>query len=408
MNFAIVNLGCKVNRVESDAFASGLLARNCQETDEARADIIVVNTCTVTGEAEKKTRKAVRHALRANDTAHVVVTGCAAAIDSEAFYAMDPKRVHVAGKLQVDDVLDELVGPKELDHVALAIGDGFRTRVGVKIQDGCNNACTYCIVHVARGHATSRNVNDVRRECEALARAGVREIVLTGINLGSYQCQLQDGATVDLAELMRLLLTDTANVHEPGEAPCRFRISSIEPRDVSDGLIAVMAHANGRICRHLHLPMQSGSTKVLAEMHRPYNAEHFEALVEKLYDAMPQLSLSTDVICGFPGETDEDFAQTIAVAKRCRFSKIHVFPYSQREGTPAAARADQVPHETRAERARTLRAVAKQLREADLARRQGTTELALIEENGVAMTESYHELPAPQGEQAGSLVAITL
>ncbi len=408
MNFAIVNLGCKVNRVESDAFASGLLARGCQETDEAAANIVVVNTCTVTGEAEKKTRKAVRHALRANESSHVVVTGCAAAIDADAFTAMAPGRVHVAGKLQVDKVLDQLVGPLEPGYHALAVGNGFRTRVGVKVQDGCNNACTYCIVHVARGRATSRNAGDVREECKALAEAGVREIVLTGINLGSYRFDDGQGEVLMLDGLMQALLDDTADVHEPGQPPCRFRISSIEPVDVSDKLIDVMARSNGRICRHLHLPLQSGSTKVLAEMNRPYTAQQFEALVNKLYAKLPELSLSTDIICGFPGETDADFQETLEVTQRCRFSKIHVFPYSQREGTPAAARTDQVPHEMRAERARTLRALAKQLRQQDRENRAGTSELALIEENGVAMTESYHELPAPEGAKAGALMPVTL
>ena len=388
MNFAIVNLGCKVNRVESDAFASGLLARGCQETDEAAANIVVVNTCTVTGEAEKKTRKAVRHA--------------------HAFTAMAPGRVHVAGKLQVDEVLDQLVGPLESGYHALAVGNGFRTRVGVKVQDGCNNACTYCIVHVARGRATSRNAGDVREECKALAEAGVREIVLTGINLGSYRFDGGQGEVLMLDGLMQALLDDTVDVHEPGQPPCRFRISSIEPADVSDRLIDVMARSNGRICRHLHLPLQSGSTKVLAEMNRPYTAQQFEALVNKLYAKLPELSLSTDIICGFPGETDADFQETLDVAQRCRFSKIHVFPYSQREGTPAAARTDQVPHEMRAERARTLRALAKQLRQQDRENRAGTSELALIEENGVAMTESYHELPAPEGAKAGALMPVTL
>lgn len=408
MNFAIVNLGCKVNRVESDAFASGLLARGCQETDEAAANIVVVNTCTVTGEAEKKTRKAVRHALRANESSHVVVTGCAAAIDADAFKAMAPGRVHVAGKLQVDEVLDQLVGPLEPGYHALAVGNGFRTRVGVKVQDGCNNACTYCIVHVARGRATSRNAGDVREECKALAEAGVREIVLTGINLGSYRFDDGQGEVLMLDGLMQALLDDTADVHEPGQPPCRFRISSIEPADVSDKLIDVMARSNGRICRHLHLPLQSGSMKVLAEMNRPYTAQQFEALVNKLYAKLPELSLSTDIICGFPGETDADFQETLDVAQRCRFSKIHVFPYSQREGTPAAARTDQVPHEMRAERARTLRALAKQLRQQDRENRAGTSELALIEENGVAMTESYHELPAPEGAKAGALMPVML
>ena len=288
-----------------------------------------------------------------------------------------------------------LVGPiGARGRHALAVGDGFRTRVGVKVQDGCNNACTYCIVHVARGRATSRNAGDVREECKALAEAGVREIVLTGINLGSYRFDDGQGEVLMLDGLMQALLDDTADVHEPGQPPCRFRISSIEPVDVSDKLIDVMARSNGRICRHLHLPLQSGSTKVLAEMNRPYTAQQFEALVNKLYAKLPELSLSTDIICGFPGETDADFQETLDVAQRCRFSKIHVFPYSQREGTPAAARTDQVPPEMRAERARTLRALAKQLRQQDRENRAGTSELALIEENGVAMTESYHELPS--------------
>ncbi len=411
MNFSIVNLGCKVNRVESDAFAAGLLARGCAETDGA-ADVVVVNTCTVTGEAEKKTRKAVRRALRDNPAAQVVVTGCAAAIDADTYRAMDPARVHLAGKLEVDQLLDELVGPLGHGVAPLAVGEGFHTRVGVKVQDGCNNACTYCIVHVARGRATSRNADEVRAECVDLARAGVREIVLTGINLGSYRWAAPGDAALDgegspasgpasrpaplrLPDLLRDLLVATADIHGPEEPPCRFRISSIEPRDVSDDLIAVMAAADGRICRHLHLPLQSGSTKVLREMHRPYTAEHFSALVGKLYAAMPQLALSTDVICGFPGETDEDFAETLALARTCRFAKIHVFPYSPRRGTPAAARDDQVAPEVRAARAAQLRELAAQLREADFARRRGTVELALVEESGVAMTESYYELPAP-------------
>ncbi len=416
MNFSIVNLGCKVNRVESDAFAAGLLARGCAETDGA-ADVVVVNTCTVTGEAEKKTRKAVRRALRDNPAAQVVVTGCAAAIDADTYRAMDPARVHLAGKLEVDQLLDELVGPLGHGVAPLAVGEGFHTRVGVKVQDGCNNACTYCIVHVARGRATSRNADEVRAECVDLARAGVREIVLTGINLGSYRWAAPGDAAaapapafseegspapgpasrpdpLRLPDLLRDLLAATADIHGPEELPCRFRISSIEPRDVSDDLIAVMADADGRICRHLHLPLQSGSTKVLREMHRPYTAEHFSALVGKLYAAMPQLALSTDIICGFPGETDEDFAETLALARACRFTKIHVFPYSPRGGTPAAARDDQVAPEVRAARAAQLRELAAQLREADFARRRGTVELALVEESGVAMTESYYELPS--------------
>ena len=407
MNFAIVNLGCKVNRVESDSFASGLLARGGLETGPDTADVVVVNTCTVTGEAEKKTRKAVRQVLRANTNSDVVVTGCAAAIDADAFMSMDPARVHIAGKLQVDDVLDRLVGPIGHGTMPLAVGDGFRTRVGVKVQDGCNNACTYCIVHVARGRASSRSAQAIISECVALAREGVREIVLTGINLGSWREQGENGWD-RLDVLLERLLAETANIHEVAEPPCRFRISSIEPRDVSDGLIALMARSEGRICRHLHLPLQSGNSKVLREMHRPYSAEYFEELVEKLYAAMPMLSLSTDIICGFPGETDQEFNDTVELAKRCRFTKIHVFPYSKRQGTPAAERVDQVEPAVRTARAKRLREVADALRAQQLSGRAGTTELALVEEAGQAMTESYFEVPAPQNACIGQLVAVSL
>ncbi|WP_294164888.1 MiaB/RimO family radical SAM methylthiotransferase [Senegalimassilia anaerobia] len=407
MNFAIVNLGCKVNRVESDSFASGLLARGGVETGPDSADVVVVNTCTVTGEAEKKTRKAVRQALRANLSSDVVVTGCAAAIDADAFTSMDPARVHIAGKAQVDDVLDHLVGPIGHGVVPLAVGEGFRTRVGVKVQDGCNNACTYCIVHVARGRASSRPAQAVVSECVALAREGVREIVLTGINLGSWREQAENGYD-RLDTLLERLLAETADIHEVGQPPCRFRISSIEPRDVSDDLIGLMTRSKGRICRHLHLPLQSGNSKVLREMHRPYNAEYFEGLVEKLYAAMPMLSLSTDIICGFPGETDQEFSDTVELAKRCRFTKIHVFPYSKRQGTPAAERADQVEPEVRSARAKHLREVADALRVQQLSDRAGSTELALVEEAGQAMTESYFEVPAPKGARIGQLVSVAL
>lgn len=424
MSFAVVNLGCKVNRVESDSFAAALLARGQACVAESEADLIVVNTCTVTGEAEKKTRKAVRRALRCNDRAVVAVTGCAVAIDAATYEAMDP-RVRVVGKGQLLEQIEQ----GQWDHTGavpcvakagegdvelapasvLPLGRGFRTRVGVKVQDGCDNACTYCIVHVARGRAVSRPADDVEAECASLARAGAREIVLTGINLGSYR----DGARRDpsvlrLADLLRRLLDETAGLHESDAPPVRFRVSSIEPRDVDEAFIELLASAQGRVCRHLHLPLQAGSNKVLREMARPYDARRFEALVDRLRASVPGISLSTDVIVGFPGETDAEFQETLAVARRCRFSKIHAFPYSRREGTPAAARDDQVASEVKASRAAALRALGDELRAADRARRVGTVELALVEEGGVAMTESYHEVDAPAGAQVGSLVEVAL
>lgn len=410
MKYAVVNLGCKVNRVESDAFASSFDAHGAKSCDAADADLIVVNTCTVTGEAEKKTRKAVRGALRANDRATVIVTGCAAAIDKDTFLAMDP-RVRVMGKAELASSID--AGAWGLDAAAhgpaLPVGEGYRTRVGVKVQDGCNNACTYCVVHVARGKATSVDPREVVRQCRALASAGVKEIVLTGINLGSYRWRDEEtGEATGLADLLRMLLEETVDLHKNGEYPVRFRVSSVEPRDVHDDLIEVLATAGGRVCRHLHLPLQSGNSKVLREMHRPYNAEHFEAIVANLYERVPELSLSTDIICGFPGEREGEFEDTLRVARTCRFSKIHVFPYSKREGTPAAARIDQVPPGVKADRAQRLRDLGDLLRDNEREARKGTRELAVVEEEGVALTESYFEVPAPKNAKAGEMIEVTL
>ena len=464
MNFAVVNLGCKVNRVESDDVAAHLAARGA-ETPEADADLIVVNTCTVTGEAEKKTRKAVRRALRANDRARVVVTGCAAAID-RAFYENLDERVTVLGKAELGKLWEgadgyhvggpavslcdgepavslcdggpassprdggpalsphgaagELAGHGAAGVLAapgggaaargaapasspLRFGLSFRSRVGVKVQDGCDNACTYCIVHVARGRATSRPADDVVAECVAYAQAGAGEIVLTGINLGSY-CDgaKRDPAAVRLADLLRLLLDATAH------AACRFRISSVEPRDVDDALVDVLAASDGRVCRHLHLPLQAGSSKVLREMARPYDAPRFVALVERLYAAVPELALSTDLIAGFPGETDAEFQETLDVARACRFAKIHAFPYSRRDGTPAAARADQVPPAVRERRAAALRALGDELRAQEYARRVGTVERVLVESRGRGTTESYFEIPVPPDAQPGTLRELVL
>lgn len=422
--YAVVNLGCKVNRVEADGFERLLAERGGIPVPENAANLVIVNTCTVTGEAEKKTRKAVRHALSAAAAAEVVVTGCATEIDASTYDAMGD-RVTVVPKAGMALYLEEGVflsqlsehsasspGPRRPDQSVEGVEpkdpaffrttDG-RTRIGIKVQDGCDNACTYCIVHVARGRATSRPAEEVVAEAVALAQTGVREVVLTGINLGSYD----DGGT-DLADLCRRLLAATADLHGAGEPPCRFRIGSIEPMDVTGEFVSLLAEAEGRICRHLHLPLQSGSSRVLREMARPYDAHEFRQLADFLRASVPSIALTTDIIVGFPGETDEDFEDTCALVRHVGFSKIHVFPYSKREGTPAAARADQVPPEVKAARAARLRALSDELAAADRADRAGTVELALVETPEVATTESYHEVAAPAGADAGSLVPVHL
>lgn len=401
MKFSIVNLGCKVNQVESDAFEALLGSGAGCYTSPDEADVIVVNTCTVTGEAEKKTRKSVRQALRANEEARVIVTGCAAAIDP-SFFADLSDRVTVVPKAEMEDFLANLTDDAAVAVQPAALHHGH-ARIGIKVQDGCDNACTYCIVHVARGRATSRPVDEVAAEAVALARSGVREIVLTGINLGSYCDEGQD-----LADLCRRLLEITADVHDPGEPPCRFRVGSIEPQDVTAEFVGLLSEADGRLCRHLHLPMQSGSSKVLREMARPYDAHEFRQLVDYLHAAVPGIALTTDVIAGFPGETDEDFADTCELCRCAGFSKIHVFPYSKREGTPAAARADQVPPEVKSTRAAALRVLSDELAAADRALRAGAVEFALVEAPGRATAESYHEVRVAAALPVGALVEVQM
>jgi threonylcarbamoyladenosine tRNA methylthiotransferase MtaB len=405
--FNVINLGCKVNRAESDSYEAALASmglERAQDVAAADAQVVVVNTCTVTGEAEKKTRKTVRAALTRHPKAEVVVTGCAAAISPEVFCAMSP-RVTVLPKAQVDDYLQGLrekfqaaVEKPQVKHV------NDRCRIDVKIQDGCNNACTFCIVHTARGKSQSRPAPEIIEECVALARAGVPEIVLTGINLGAYSWQ-----DMQLHDLLAQLLQATSQI-TPATSPfcTRFRISSIEPKNVTQELLELMAASNGRVCKHLHLPLQAGSSKVLREMARPYSAEFFEALVAKMRAIAPEISISTDIICGFPGETDAEFEETLELARRCAFSKIHVFPYSVRENTPAAARADQVPPQVKAARSARMRALSDELRAQDLLSRNGNIEFCVVEKPGCACTESYHEVQVDPAIAAGTLVKLKL
>lgn len=355
----------------------------------AYAELIVVNTCTVTGEAEKKTRKAIHRALRANEHARVIVTGCAASVDPEGYSAMD-ERITVVDK-------SELLNAAGGDFASsVRVGSDFPARVGVKIQDGCDHACTFCIVHVARGKAWSRPSAEILAEVKALAASGVSEIVMTGIDLGSYL----EAPDHDLCWLLRMLMEEVDD--------CRFRISSIEPISVNDELIALMAGSDGRICRHLHLPLQSGSSKVLAEMERPYDAAYFRSLVTKLRDAMPDISLTTDLMVAFPGETEEDFRESLEMARFSQFSKIHVFRYSKRAGTPAARRLDQVPAEVSERRAKELRELSLDLHRGFGESLVGRCELVAVESDGMGMSDSFYRVRLDKEYPSGSLVSLCL
>lgn len=369
IKFAVINLGCRVNRAESDMIEKLMSNRGIQ-VDKKSADIIFINTCTVTSTADKKTRKTVSNALRENKHAKIVAIGCAANMYPEYFTSLD-ERVSVADKFKLLSDLEDL---SDADH------KNSQARVNVKIQDGCNNACTYCIVHTARGNSRSMKREKIISTCKDLDSKLTPEIVLTGINLGTY-------SDPSLYQLLIDLLEHTTDV--------RYRISSIEPMQVSDNLLSVIKDSNGRICRHFHLPLQSGSESILKAMDRHYTAAEFAALTDKIYSLMPTFSLSTDIIVGFPGESDSDFSDTLSVAKHARFSKIHVFPYSKREGTPAAEMDCQIPESIKNERAKILREFGIGLRQAEFNKRIGNLETVVIENGEIATTESYFTIKAP-------------
>lgn len=403
---SVINLGCRVNRVESDRMERDLAAAGFMLVDPDEAELVVINTCAVTGEAEAKTRKAVRHALGRTRLPQVIATGCAAALHPEALQELSDRVTVVPSKVEVVGAALGCLGleqtpPDPFDRAGAADeaahGAPFhQARVGVKIQDGCNHRCTYCIVWKARGPERSVPVEAVLDQVRAVEAAGMPEVVLTGVNLGAYDGSSATDEHVEIDELLTIIMRETA-------IP-QIRLSSIEPMDVSDRVIEVMAASQGRIAPFLHLPVQSGCTDTLARMGRPYTAEEFEALCNRIRAAVPAVALSCDLIVGFPGETDEDFATSLALCERVGFARMHVFRYSARPGTPAATMPHQVPPAVMAERSQQARALAERLARADAEHRVGTVERAVIEQGARGTLGSFHRVEV-EGLAAAGIIA---
>lgn len=365
---AVLTLGCKVNRTESEALAGDLAgsARVVMDSDDG-AEVVVVNTCTVTGEADAKARKMVRHALAAGASV-VVVTGCLAAIDPEGLRSLDPRVVVEADKPSLARRVAEVAGVqlRAPGSDGPQVAPSTRIRVMVKVQDGCDHRCTYCIVPEARGLPRSVPTADVLSRVGSLARAGVPEIVLTGINVGRYA---DPGGAPDLGSLIEAVAATPVG---------RVRLSSIEPLDLDVRLLDALA-ATPKVVPHLHVPLQSGCDRTLEEMGRGYTSAQFASVLERARAALPGLAVTSDVIAGFPGESERDFADSLAFVRRCGFARLHVFRYSARAGTPASARSDQVPPAVRSARARALRELSDRLLDAHMASRVGTEMTACIE-----------------------------
>ena len=378
MKFAFFTLGCKVNLFETQALSQLAEARG-HEIVERDADAVIVNTCTVTSVSDHKNIRAF-HKLR-RDNPHAVIAACG------CFAQTDPERIRATGEIdlicgtrdraQVIGLCEQAVsgqavqmqdsGDSGFESLPAGIPQG-RTRALLKIEDGCNNFCTYCIIPYARGRVRSLPVEQALEQTARLAQAGVHEIVLTGIEIASYGKDFAQPVT--LTALLEKLLTAQPNV--------QFRLGSLDPRAVDDAFCERLRGFDN-LARHFHLSMQSGCDSVLRRMNRHYTTEEFYGCVTRLRAVFPDCSVTTDLIVGFPGETEDEFAQTLRFLEKCAFASVHVFPYSVREGTKAAAMPEQLDQHTKAARAERAKAVAETLSTAYRTRFIGRTLYALPE-----------------------------
>ena len=399
-----ITLGCKVNQYETEYVREGLARLGYRDATEGEpADLCIVNTCTVTARGDAKSRKAIRQLARQNPRAEIIVMGCYATRAAEEVAAMPGVAEVVTDKRQ----LPELLGRLGLVDPPSGISSfGRRHRAYVKVQDGCRMECSYCIIPMVRPVLASRPVGEVLDEIRRLVGHGHREIVLTGIHLGHYGLDLAD-KDVDLARLIRRI------VELEGEF--RLRISSIEAAEVTPELITIMVQRPDRVCPHLHVSMQSGSDSVLRRMRRRWPARQFLQRCNDIRRTLDHPALTTDVIVGFPGETEEDFAATCRVVETVGFSKLHVFRFSPRRGTSAAEMPDQVSEAAKQRRAAELTDLGESLRRRYFEGLAGRRLQVLVESGGgghggLLLGTSGRYAPVEltgDKESIGRLVAVT-
>lgn len=356
---ALATLGCKTNQFESAALEEQLSAAGWTIVPfDAGAELVVVNTCTVTAATDSSSRNLIRRARRLNPDCRVVVTGCYAQIDPTALRAL-PGVALVLGNAEKQDLLrllgeegSEMVHVSDLREAGASVPTlttfAEHSRAFVQIQNGCNAFCSYCIIPFARGPSRSVAPELVLAQVQQLVAAGYPEVVLTGIHIGGYGLDLERPTT--LTALVKLLLAESP-VH-------RLRLGSIEPTEISEELIELLA-TSSVLCPHLHIPLQAGDDAVLARMNRHYDMTFFRSLIERIVRRIPRVAIGLDLITGFPGESEMEYANTLALVEDLPFTHLHVFPFSRRPGTPAATMPEQVPPEVIKERAARLRALGK-------------------------------------------------
>ena len=363
-SYAFTTLGCRLNQAESDSMAEELAASGLSPASHDESpDVVVINTCTVTREATKASRSAIRRAVRNNPSAQVVVVGCYAVSNPEEIKAIEGVDAILDNhdKERFVDALGETFASVPLLQIGMRPAAGPapsvatsapRVRANLKVQTGCDEWCTFCIIPTTRGDLRSYDADALVAEARTKVARGARELVLTGVHLGKYSYD-HGGNERELVDLMRRLLAI--------DGVLRLRLSSIFPRHLTDEVLDFMA-SDRRVCRYLHVPLQAGADDVLEAMHRPYRIEEYVAAVTRARSALDGLALATDIIVGFPGETDADFESTLEVVRELRFSKLHVFRYSPRPDTPAATMDEQVAVEVKKERSKRLIDLGNELR----------------------------------------------
>ncbi len=412
MNVFIYTLGCKVNQYESQAVATLLTERGHTVVScAAGADAIIINTCAVTAESGRKSRQAVRRYKNVNPDAVCVICGCWSQTSADEASMLGADVVFGSGDriglvAAVEKALADRTPALEIDEALrrrafeyLPSGNvGERTRALLKIEDGCSNFCTYCIIPYARGPVRSMDIDTIRAEAQSLATRGFREIVVTGIEIASWGRDLKNGLT----------LADAVAAAAKAAPGVRLRLGSLEPRVIDEEFCRVIKDC-GTVCRHFHLSLQSGCDETLTRMKRKYDTERFYRSVELLRRYFPGCGITADLITGFPGETEEEFEKTLSFIKRCAFSQMHVFPYSVRPGTPAAVMPGQVDKSVRQERAARASETAEICKNEFLYSQIGETLPVLFERRSDGAwqghSDNYALVHAPGGEGLRNTVA---
>ena len=395
MRVFLDQLGCRLNFSENSSLAGRLSAAGHRIVGRPEdAHVIVLNTCAVTAQAARKSRQASRHLHKRNPNARIAITGCYATLAPQESAQLPG--VELVADNQSKEMLHTLLepwsaqfsDPEDLDRIqphgtpfspAPAADDRGRTRAFVKVQDGCQNRCTFCIVTALRGDSRSRPTADVVREIQELVENGYREAVLTGVHLGAYGRDLPGSAHTDLKELTAAILTDTDIA--------RLRLSSLEPWELADGFFDLWQRWPGRLCPHLHLPLQAGTDAQLRRMARRCTVASFRKLVADARAAIPDLIITSDLIVGFPGETDADFEEGLCFVEEMRFAHAHIFPFSARAGTAAAGFDGQVAKARKQERSRRMHQVAARTGQLERIRNVGTTRPVLWEGGGQQLSD---------------------